>query len=148
MWGTGTKIDEVQKQLDERKLDNIVLKGYVDKKYIPGIARRASLFIATGNSCIVDKYGMSFNKLFDYLAGGKPILLPFKVAYSIVEGNGAGIEMDNPTGSQLANEVIRFSEMNEEEYKNYCFNAENTSKEFDYARLSDNIVSIIDTMIK
>lgn len=143
MWGAGTKIDEIQKQLDERNLDNIVLKGYIDKKYIPGIAKRASLFIATGNSCIVDKYGMSFNKLFDYLAGGKPIILPFRVAYSIVEENGAGVELDNPNGEQLANEVIRFSNIPQIEYKQYCKHSEETAKEFDYQALTDYIDIII-----
>ena len=64
----------MQKVLDEEGLDNIVLKGFVDKKYIPGISRRADLFIGSGNGSSTDRYGASFNKLFDKFELSKIIL--------------------------------------------------------------------------
>ena len=143
MWGAGTKLDEMQKKLDEEKLDNIVLKGYIDKKYIPGIAKRADLFIGTGNSSSVGKYGMSFNKLFDYLAGGKPIILPFKAAYSIVQSMGSGVELKNPTGKQMADAIYSFSSMSNDEYDRYCRNAKNAALKYDYCFLSDKVNSIV-----
>ena len=143
MWGAGTKLDEMRQKLKNEQLDNIVFKGYVDKKYIPGIAKRADLFIGTGNSSSVDRYGMSFNKLFDYLAGGKPIILPFRVAYSIVEGTNSGVELNEPNGVDLANEVIRFAEMPDGEYRKYCENARKTARDFDYKELSKKVDSLI-----
>ncbi len=148
MWGNGTKLDEMQKELRKLGLENIKLKGYVDKKYIPSIAKRANLFIGTGNSCIVDKYGMSFNKLFDYLAGGKPIILPFKVKNSIVEANGAGWEIENATGEKIAKEIIRVSQMSTEEYNKYCIQAKKTADKYDYAKLSFKVNEVIHRMEK
>lgn len=145
MWGNGTKLDEMREDLTRLKLDNIILKGYVDKKFIPGIAARANLFVGTGNSCIVGKYGMSFNKLFDYLAGGKPVILPFPVANSIVAGNGAGTELVEPSGEDLAKEIIRYYKMPEEEYLQYCRNAENVGRQFDYFNLSKKVEAITET---
>lgn len=146
MWGNGTKLDEMRRQLAEYHLDNIVLKGYVEKKYIPGIAKRADLFIGTGNSCCVGEYGMSFNKLFDYLAAGKPTILPFKVAESIIEANGAGIELDMADASQLTDAIIKYYEMEKETYKKYCDNAIAISKQFDYALLSRKVENIIENI--
>lgn len=143
MWGSGTKLEEMRAELKKSELDNIELKGFVDKKYIPSIARRADLFIGTGNSCLVGKYGMSFNKLFDYFAGGKPIILPFAVANSIVEKNGAGIELANPNGAELAEQIIRFSVMDPDEYSFYCANSEKMAEKFDYKVLTGQIKSII-----
>lgn len=147
MWGSGTKFTEMKAELDKLQLNNIVLKGYVDKKYIPGIASRADLFIGTGNSCVVGKYGMSFNKLFDYLAGGKPIILPFSVADSIVAGSGAGTELEQPTGEELAKEIIRYAEMPKDEYLRYCERAISTSKQFDYEVLSEKVDNIIKSLL-
>lgn len=131
MWGTGTKLDAMREQLKEEQLNNIVLKGYVNKNYIPGIAKRADLFIGTGNSTIM-KYGMSFNKLFDYFAAGKPVILPFKVGNSIVEANDAGIEMEYADGKSLANEIIKFKDMKKEEYINYCNHSKILAERFSY----------------
>ncbi|MBR5659649.1 MAG: glycosyltransferase family 4 protein [Lachnospiraceae bacterium] len=146
MWGAGTKLEEMRNKLKEEGLNNIVFKGYVEKKYIAGIAKRADLFIGTGNSVVSSRYGMSFNKLFDYLAAGKPIILPFTVAYSIVEGSGAGVELSNPSGNELADAVIRFSEMPKEEYERYCENARNAAAMYDYRNLSKKIDRIIKSL--
>lgn len=142
MWGTGTKLDEMREQLKTEGLDNIILKGYVDKKYIPGIAKRADLFIGTGNSSIM-KYGMSFNKLFDYLAAGKPIILPFKVGNSIVEGNHAGIEMEDADGKSLAEEILRFTEMDKSEYEGYCYRSRALAEVFSYEKLAGQVEDVL-----
>lgn len=144
MWGNGTKIEEMRIKLVQQNLDNIVLKGYVDKQYIPGIAKRADVFIGTGNSCSVGKYGISFNKLFDYLAAGKPIILPFKVAGSIVAENGAGLEIDNADAKTLADILISFKQMGSDEYKQYCNNSKKIAKQFDYKVLSKQVESVIE----
>ena len=142
MWGAGTKVEEMKQQLKERGLDNLILKGYADKKYVPGIAARADLFIGTGNSSIM-KYGISFNKLFDYFAAGKPIILPFKVGNSIVEANGAGIEMDETNGKSLADEIIRFANMDKSEYDVYCEHSKALAEEFSYEKLSRQLDDIL-----
>ena len=147
MWGNGTKLEEMKNKLQEENLDNIKLKGFVDKKYIPGIAKRADLFIGTGNSCIVHKYGMSFNKLFDYFAGGKPIILPFKVSNSLVKANGAGVELENAMAPELAKEILRFKNMDKEEYNEFCNNSIRMAKLFDYATLTNQIEKIVERLI-
>ncbi|MGN1268606.1 MAG: glycosyltransferase family 4 protein [Candidatus Aphodocola sp.] len=146
VWGTGTKIDEIKEVIKEKKLDNIIMKGYVEKKYIPSIATKADLFIGTGNSCSVDKYGISFNKLFDYFAAGKPIILPFKTIDGFVEKNGAGVELENATANDIADKIIMFKNMTGEEYKKYCTSSKNMSKEFDYSHLTKELNDIIENI--
>ena len=142
MWGTGTKLDEMREQIKTEGLDNIVLKGYVDKKYIPGIAKRADLFIGTGNSSIL-KYGISFNKLFDYLAAGKPIILPFQVGNCIVEDNRVGIEMEFADGNSLATEILRFADMDKSEYDGYCYRSSALAEEFSYEKLAGQVEAVL-----
>ena len=147
LWGTGSKLDEMQKTLDEEHLDNLVLKGFVDKNNIPGIARRADLFIGSGNGSSTDRYGASFNKLFDYFAGGKPIVLLAALSDSMVEGNGCGVELgSSPEPSKVADEIIRFSEMSREEYAKYCENAHAMAEKYDYKVLVKQVERIIEDL--
>lgn len=148
LWGTGNKMDEMQKVLDEEGLDNIVLKGFVDKKYIPGISRRADLFIGSGNGSSTDRYGASFNKLFDYYAGQKPIVLLATLSDSMVEGNGCGVELgSNPDFNKVADQIIRFSEMPKDEYEQYCKNSEKMASIYDYKVLAKQVERIIGDLI-
>ena len=147
LWGTGTKLDEMQEVLDREGLDNIKIKGYVDKKYIPSIARRADLFIASGNSSSTGRYGASFNKLFDYFAGGKPIVLLAELSDSMVEGGGCGVELGaDPEAAVVADEIIRFADMDPNEYRSYCEASASLAKQFDYRRLAERIKSIIERL--
>ena len=146
MWGTGTKLDEMRQQLADEGLDNLVLKGYVEKKYIPAIAERGDLFIGTGNSSSVNRYGMSFNKLFDYLAAGKPILLPFEVKNSIVAANGAGVELADADGKRIAEEIIHFADMEKAEYDHYCEQSRSVSKQFGYDVLAAKVENVINLL--
>ena len=124
MWGTGNKVDQMKRKLEEEHLDNLVLKGYVDKYQIPGIAKRADLFIGSGNSSSTDRYGASFNKIFDYFAGGKPMIILATLSDSMVESAGCGREMgSNASLEEIANEIIRFSEIDKQEYLKYCENS-------------------------
>lgn len=143
MWGNGTKFDETREELLRLGLHNIVLKGRVDKKYIPGIAKRADLFILTANFSSVSEYGASPNKLFDYLAAGKPVVVPATLADSLIESNGAGIELDNPTGERLADAIVGFADMDKNRYYSYCDNSRTLSQIFDYALLAEKIDRII-----
>lgn len=147
MWGTGTKLDEMRTRVSEEGLDNLVLKGYVEKQYIPGIAKRANAFIATGNSVAVDKYGASFNKLFDYLAAGKPVILPFKLSDSMIADNHAGYELSEADHKLVADTIIRLADMEKNEYQAMCDNSRNLSKDFDYGHLTHIVERIIEECI-
>lgn len=144
LWGTGNKVDEMQEILDKENLDNIVLKGFVAKEKIPSIARQADLFIGSGNGSSTARYGASFNKLFDYFAGGKPIVLLASLSDSMVEGNGCGIEMGNsPKPSDVADTIVRFSEMPHDEYQQYCQNSSKMADIYDYKVLTKEVERVI-----
>lgn len=143
MWGTGTKLDEMRAQLQEEGLDNLILKGYVEKRYIPGIAKRASLAIMTTNLSSVGRYGASPNKLFDYFAAGIPVVVPAILSDGMVSKNGAGVELTDADGKRLADEIIRFADMERAEYETYCRNSARLAEDFDYAELSRKVSLII-----
>lgn len=148
MWGSGTKIDEMRQQLQNEGLDNLVLKGYVEKKYIPSIATRGHLAILTANLSCVDRYGASPNKLFDYLAAGLPVIVPSLLSDGLIMDNGIGLELDQPSGEEMADAIIRFADMDKDEYNSYCENSRKMAARFSYEALSKELEKAITDVLK
>ncbi|HLP59538.1 MAG TPA: hypothetical protein VK186_11940 [Candidatus Deferrimicrobium sp.] len=61
------------------------------------------------------KYGFSFNKLFEYLAAGKPIVFSIDSDYNPVKESGAGITVPPQDPGALSEAIIRLYGMPGEE---------------------------------
>lgn len=140
IWGGGNCVDELNQDIANRRLSNIVLKGYVDKKFIPSIVSRSSLNLATLIDSYLYKYGVSQNKLFDYLAAGRPVLFSIKPGFSFIEANGAGVELEAARAQDIADAIKKFANMTDSEYKTYCVNARATAEKYDFHILTKRLL--------
>jgi len=70
----------------------------VPKKYVPSILRSFDAAVVHATATPVYRYGISFNKLFDYMAAGRPVVFACDSAYDPVAAVGAGISVppDDP----------------------------------------------------
>ena len=65
----------LRKKVSEEGLTNVSLPGAIDKRDIPAALHGATLLLMYSlPEDEIAKYGMSQNKLFDYLASGRPVL--------------------------------------------------------------------------
>lgn len=96
----------------ELKLSNVKFEPSIPKSEIPNLASQADAFVITvsdlGN---LYKYGISPNKLYDYMASGRPIIFASASANNPVAESGAGVTVppDNPIA--LADAIKSLSEM-------------------------------------
>ena len=148
IWGTGPEEAEIRRRLEEEKLDNFILKGFVDKKYIPSIASRGNLAILTTNLSCVNRYGASPNKLFDYLAAGLPVVVPSLLSDGLIRNNGVGLELDCPSGDEMADAIIRFADMDKTEYETYRAHSRKLASTFSYETLSKELERAIVNTLK
>lgn len=146
IWGKGDRLESLRQEVKDKKLDNIVFKGYVEKKYVPYIVSDSDVNILHGDSNFwnVARFGVSLNKLFDYLAGGKPILSSIVCNYDVVSQNKAGITIKKQTVENIADEIIKFYNMPKDEYEEMCKNARKLSYEYDFKNLTDKLIDIIE----
>ncbi len=140
IWGTGNCTEELNREIEKRQLKNIILKGYVDKKYIPSVVSRSYLNLATLKDSYLYKYGVSQNKLFDYLAAGRPVLFSIKPGFSFIEANGAGMELEAATAVDIAKAIRYFAELPEADYDEYCACARKTAEKYDFHILTDRLL--------
>lgn len=148
IFGDGILKDELEKFCVENKLDNIIFKGKVEKKYIANILSKSDLSIFTGENSGLYKYGLSLNKMFDYVASGKPILSNIECGYDILEKYNCGITVKSGEIESLVDGVLKFYNMPRIEYNQYCTNALRASQEYDFEKLTDKLEQIIINTLK
>lgn len=110
VWGDGDEKERLMRRVADEKIDNVIFKGKVDKKYVPYITSQADLNFAHNHSSELFRFGVSFNKIFDYLAAGKPILCDFDAAHNPVIEQQAGIEVKDPTDEAVAQTICQIAE--------------------------------------
>ncbi len=96
--GRGTDRDQVIGNARELGLTNVVFPDPVPKFEIAKLMSEADAFIYALHDLPLYRYGVSLNKLTDYLAGGRPIIFSGRSAYDPVADIGAGYSLppDDP----------------------------------------------------
>lgn len=148
IYGDGNEREELEAYCKEYKLNFVKFKGKVEKKYIPYILSKSNLNILNYKATNLGKYGGSQNKLFEYLASGVPVYSNVEMGYSIIMGNGCGIEKNVSSEEEYADILGRFIELSKEEYEKYKENASKTISKYDYHILTDKIEKILQEAIE
>lgn len=143
IWGGGDEKSMLEQRVRDEKINNVIFKGKVEKKYIPYIVSRADLNFAHNTPSPLFRFGISFNKIFDYFAAGKPILTDFPCPYNPVIQANAGCTVENATAGEVAREIEKMASLEEKEYVNFCSNALNTAEVYDFKNLTKNLIEII-----
>lgn len=148
IWGDGDELEKLKERVDLENINNVVFKGHVDKKYIPFITSSADLNLAHNNESPIFRFGISFNKVFDYLAAGKPIICDFYAKYNPVILSGAGEYYKSNDIHQIAHGIEQFSQMPHDKINKFCVAAEKASHYYDFRNLTRELLKVIDETIQ
>lgn len=144
IYGDGSELPFLQRYAEENHLTNVKIKGYVNRKYIPYVLSKSSVNILNYSQSQFNwKRGNSSNKLFEYMASGKPIISTVQMGYSIIKRYNCGCELNECTPQALAEAVLKIHTMPIEEYQSIGLNALIGAKDFDFSVLTDRLENII-----
>lgn len=144
VWGDGDELEALRRRVAEENICNVCFKGRVAKNFVPSIVSRADLNIAHNTPSPLFVYGISFNKLFDYLAAGKPVLSDFPCGHNPAVVWGAGMEVNDPTPENIAHAVEEFVSMDKEIYTHYSKNAAAAAKAYSFEELTKKLCAVIE----
>ena len=144
IFGDGTQRQELEERCRRENIDNVMFKGKVDKKYIPNILSHSNLNILNYKDADTWKYGGSQNKMFEYMASGRPILSTIKMGYSIINKYNCGVEAQNQEVETLAQAIKSIYDLPQEQYQAMCHNAKMGAKDYDYDILSQKLIEVIE----
>jgi glycosyltransferase involved in cell wall biosynthesis len=147
VYGDGNQRKTFEKRVIDEKIDNVKIKGFVSKKYIPNILSKSSLNILNYSQTQYNwARGNSSNKLFEYMASGKPVISTVKMGYSILEKYNCGIELENASAQELAAAILKVKNMPEDAYKKIGDNAKKGAEDFDFKVLTRKLIGVIDSL--
>lgn len=143
IYGTGDESEMLKKRCKDEKINNVIFKGRVEKKYIPSILTKSYVNILHNSSTSLDKYGQSQNKFFEYLAAGKCIVQTYTTGYSVVKKANCGISIPIQNPEEIAKAVVKACE---DENTNQLMgsNARKVAFEYDFKNLTRNLIKIIE----
>jgi len=144
IYGDGPDREGLELYCMEQNILNVEFKGRVDHKYIPYILSCSNLnIVQLFEENPLKQYGTSVNKIFEYFASGKPTLSDCEYGYDLIQRYQCGIVLNNAGIDELANAIIGFSEMNQEEYDQYCNNALIAAQDYDFKVLTKKLEQIL-----
>jgi glycosyltransferase involved in cell wall biosynthesis len=103
--GRGIDREATIKSARDLGLDNVRFPDPVPKPEIARIMSNADAFIYTLHDLPLYRYGISLNKLSDYLAGGRPIIFSGRSAYDPVADIGAGYSLPPDDAGAIADAI-------------------------------------------
>lgn len=144
IWGDGDNIQKIEKRIIDEKIENVELKYYIEKKYIPYVLSKSDLNIIHYKYSSIFRFGTSQNKNFEYLASGKPILNTMKIGYDIVLEKECGYTVLNQSADNIAKAIDYMYNLKKEKYIKMCENSREVSKEYDFEILTKKLIEVIE----
>ena len=142
--GEGIEKDKLIKKAKENNIDNITFLNAVPKLQVPSILQKADLLLICGRNLKLYKYGISPNKLFDYLASKRPIVMSGNFSNNIVRDAKAGITVEPEDAEALAEGIIKIQKMLPEERKKMGENGRAyVEKHYDTRILAEKLEKIL-----
>lgn len=145
IWGDGDELPALRQRVEEEQIRNISFKGQVEKKYVPSIVSRADLNVVHWEMSNRLRFGVSFNKLFEYLAAGRPIFSTVRPGYSILEKYHCGMDTEGFTPEDLAEGIQRMAALPAEEQEQMGQNARKAAAAYDFKNLTRKLIDIIES---
>lgn len=147
IYGDGNQKDMLEKRVADESLTNVKIKGFVNKQLIPYILSKSTVNLLNYSHTQYNwARGNSSNKLFEYMASGKPIISTVKMGYSILDKYKCGIELENSTPEELADVILEIKSMSKEQYAMLGENAKKGAEDFDFKVLTKKLIEVINTV--
>ena len=148
IYGDGNQRGILGKRVADEGLSNVKIKGYVNKKYVPYILSKSYVNILNYSPTLYNwSRGSSSNKLFEYMASGKPLISTVKTGYSIIDKYKCGFELEHGTAEELAKAIIKIKRMPEREYIELGQNARIGALDFDFKVLTKKLLEVIEKVL-
>lgn len=109
--GDGLEKENLINYKNKINLKNVEFYESITKKEVPLMLAQANVLIISQRKINLYKYGFSYNKLFDYMAAKKPIILAGSPANDLVAKAKCGISTPPENPKKTAEAIIRLYKM-------------------------------------
>ena len=143
--GDGVSKPQLIARSRELGLHNIQFLDPVPKTQVPRVLNRADALVSIHANAL--RFGVSANKLFDYMAAAKPIIFSGDTPNDIVQDARCGLSVPRGDSRELAHAIIQLAEISREERQ--CMGQHGrvyVEQYHDYAVLADHFQQCIEDL--
>lgn len=139
VYGKGEREKELRRECEEKGIENLILKGCVDKERIPYVLSCADAVVLNVVTNEVMRFGGSQNKLFEYLASGKPIISGQDDKYSIIRNEKCGVSRQLHSSEDIADAILELKDniISDQHIRS-------VGQKYDYTNLTKKLVEVIE----
>ncbi len=142
--GQGPEKEKLQRYVEENKLDKVVFLPPVPKKSIPELLDKIDIFYIGWRRSPLYRFGVSPNKLFDYMMAGKPIIHAVEAGNDLVAESGCGMSVPPEDPIAIANAIRKLISMSKDEREKMGLRGkEYVIKNHDYKILARKFLEVI-----
>lgn len=142
--GYGTEKNNLKRQVKEKKLHNVFFIDPVRKNMIPSFLNQMDILYLGWNKSPIYRFGISANKIFEYMMAAKPIVHSVEAGNDPVAESGCGISCKAENAKDIAKAIIRLKNMSEEERKAMGTKGkEYVTRNHDYKKLAEQFIDAI-----
>jgi glycosyltransferase involved in cell wall biosynthesis len=142
--GDGPRAGHLRERAASSRLDNFHTLGHIPKSAVQKFLARADALAIPLSRSPLYRFGMSLNKLFDYMLAGKPILQASDASNDLVAEAECGFTVEPESPAAFADAVLRLCALSEDERRRLgengrCF----VIKNHDYAVLAPRFLEAV-----
>ena len=144
IFGDGEELKRLIRRKTDENLENVTFYGRVEKQFVPYILSKSSVNILNYSPTMYNwARGNSSNKLFEYMACGRPVISTVEMGYSPIKKYGCGLEIDDCNGDKLAKAIEQLRNADESVFQNMGKNAALAANDFDYPKLTQKLILVL-----
>jgi glycosyltransferase involved in cell wall biosynthesis len=109
--GDGVKRSECRHEASLHALSNIEFRDPIPKSEVPRVQMEADILIAAVLDSAAYRFGLNLNKMFDYLASGRPVIFSGNAPNDPVAESGAGFSIPPEDPEAMAGALQKLLDM-------------------------------------
>ncbi|MBX3575928.1 MAG: glycosyltransferase family 4 protein [Rhizobiaceae bacterium] len=143
--GHGAQTEALKARARDLGLSSVAFFGSVPKAEALWLTARADVgYAGARNHPGVYRYGISFNKIMDFMAAGLPVLLPLSAGGDPVSAAGCGIVTGDDSPERIAAAIETFAGMSDDDRRAMGMRGRDHARQaFDYRRIAQDYADAI-----
>jgi len=109
--GQGPEREKLQRYVIENNLNNVIFLQPVSKDSIPNLLNKMDILYIGWRRSPLYRFGISPNKLFDYMMAGKPVIHAVEAGNDLVAESGCGISIPPEDPVAIAEAIKKLIDM-------------------------------------
>lgn len=143
--GDGHDADELKAMKESLGLDKVKFFPFVQQSLIAKILSKAKCCIGAIHSLPLYRFGLSLNKLNDYLYSGKPVI--FACDYHNVINDAGQFSIPSDSATEMVSAIMKIRNLSSDELEKVSIRSRQLIKEtYDYDVVSTNYLALLESL--